>query len=95
MQSYHQIFYTCDRVKNFVKIQGNRPIIPLNIQIEIIIFPQISANKKLFSNKERFFDILGEGSGIWEIRLVLKFFLGTPNDFCENYFATEIGECPF
>ena len=44
-------------VKNFEKIRVDRPIIPLNISIEIIIFPQIRVNREFFSQQKRFFSI--------------------------------------
>ena len=61
-----------------MNIHVDEPILPLNISIEIIIFPQIRVNRDFFQKK--FFSIFwvrGVGLG--------KFFKGHPMMFRENF----------
>ena len=77
-------------VKNFVKIRVDRPIVPLNILIKIIIFLQIHVNGEFFPKKKVFSIFWARGDGVWEIFLVIKFFLGTPNWVSWKFWKSEI-----
>ena len=85
MQQFEVLFCLClplpsFGVKNFSKIRVDRPIVPLNISIEIIIFPQIRLNREYFSKKKKVFSIFwarGRDGGNF---FGDEIFLWTPND---------------
>ena len=83
LQQFKIFFCLCHPpfgVKNFVKIQVDRPIVVLDISIERIIYPQICVNRS--SPPKKTFLRYGE---VGEIFLVVNFFYRHPMMFRENF----------